>query len=317
MISTEGKRSSLYHQPVMPKEVRFYLITRRDGTYLDMTCGGGGHLKILSESLSKKAVLVGFDRDKEAVLVARKNLKGVPQVTKIINSRFSEIDRVARDINLSKVDGIFFDLGVSSHQIDSSQRGFSFMQNGPLDMRMNLSDKLTAETVVNDYPTDKLLEIFRKYGEEKKARRIVLVIDKQRQKEKIDTTKKLQAVLKSAISGKNLNSTLARLFQAIRIEVNGELDELTKTLPRAFDLLAPDGRFVCLSYHSLEDRIVKRFLRERAKGCICPDNFPVCACGKKPEAKILTKKVVRPKKEEVEANSRARSARLRAAQKLI
>jgi 16S rRNA (cytosine1402-N4)-methyltransferase len=301
----------------MPEEVRFYLITRRDGTYLDMTCGGGGHLKILSESLSKKAVLVGFDRDKEAVLVARKNLKGVPQVTKIINSRFSEIDRVAKDINLSKVDGIFFDLGVSSHQIDSSRRGFSFLQNGPLDMRMNLSDTLTAETVVNDYSTDRLIEIFRKYGEEKKARPIVLAIDKQRQKEKIDTTRKLQAVLKSAISGKDLNSTLARLFQAIRIEVNGELDELTKALPGAFNLLAPDGRFVCLSYHSLEDRIVKRFLRERAKGCTCPDNFPVCTCGKKPEAKILTKRVVRPKKDEVEANSRARSARLRAAQKLI
>ncbi len=316
MISTEGKRSSLFHQPVMPEEVRFYLITRRDGTYLDMTCGGGGHLKILSESLSRKAVLIGFDRDKEAVLFARKNLKGIPQVTQIINSRFSEIDRVARDIKLGKIDGIFFDLGVSSHQIDSSQRGFSFMQDGPLDMRMNLSDSLTAETVINDYSAEKLIEIFRRYGEEKRARRIVSAIERQRQKERIDTTKKLQTVLKSVVSGRDLNSTLARLFQAIRIEVNGELDELTKALPRAFDLLASGGRFVCLSYHSLEDRIVKRFLRERAKGCICPDNFPVCMCGRKPDAEILTRRVIRPNKKEVAANSRARSARLRAAQKL-
>lgn len=307
----------MYHQPVMPDEVRFYLITNRDGTYLDMTCGGGGHLKALCESLSEKAILFGFDRDKEAVLAASTNLKGVSQVKKIVNSRFSEIGRVAKDNNINKVDGVLFDLGVSSHQINSSGRGFSFMQNGPLDMRMNSSDELTAEKVINDYPADKLVEIFRKYGEQRKSRRIVSIIDKNRQQERIDTTQKLQSVLKSAVSGKDLNSTLARLFQAIRIEVNGELDELRTALPVVFELLAPGGRLVCLSYHSLEDRIVKRFFGEKAKGCICPDNFPVCACGKKPEVKILAKRVVRPKKEEVETNRRARSARLRAVQKLI
>jgi len=317
LISTEGKKSSLYHRPVMPEEVRSYLITRRDGTYLDMTCGGGGHLKILCEGLSQKAVLFGFDRDNEAVTTARRNLKGVSQVRQIINSRFSEIARVAKDNKIDKVDGVLFDLGVSSHQINSAGRGFSFMQDGPLDMRMNSSDTLTAETVINDYSTDKLIEIFQKYGEQRKARRIVSVIDKNRQKERIETTQKLQSVLKSAVSGKNLNSTLARLFQAIRIEVNGELDELATALPAVFDLLAPGGRLVCLSYHSLEDRIVKRFFSRLAKGCICPDNFPVCACGRKPEVKILTKRVVRPKKEEIESNSRARSARLRAGQKIV
>ncbi len=316
MISTEGKNSSLYHLPVMPEEVLFYLISRQDGTYLDMTCGGGGHLSILSKSLSNEAVLFGFDRDNEAVKAASENLKGAAQETHIVNSRFSEINRVAKENKIDKVDGVLFDLGVSSHQIDSSERGFSFMKDGPLDMRMNANDGLTAETVVNEYSTDKLLEIFRIYGEQRKARRIVTAIDKKRQEEKIDTTHKLQTVLKSAVSGKDLNSTLARLFQAIRIEVNGELDELTTALPEALDLLAPGGRLVIMSYHSLEDRIVKRFFNERAKGCVCPDNFPVCACGKKPEVKILTKKVVRPKDEEVVSNSRARSARLRAAQKL-
>lgn len=301
----------------MPDEVLFYLITDRDGTYFDMTCGGGGHLKILSDSLSKKAVLFGFDRDKEAVSTANENLKGVPQLTNIINSEFSEISQVAREKNINNINGVLFDLGVSSHQIDSSARGFSFMNDGPLDMRMNSGSDLTAETVINEYSFDKLLYIFRTYGEQRNAKRIVAAIERKRQTEKIDTTFKLQSVLRSSVSGKDLNSTLARLFQAIRIEVNGELDELKSALPAAFDLLAPGGRVVCMSYHSLEDRIVKRFFKGLAKGCICPDNLPICACGKKPQAEILTKKVVRPKKEEIEANSRARSAKLRAASKLM
>ncbi|MCP4704740.1 MAG: 16S rRNA (cytosine(1402)-N(4))-methyltransferase RsmH [candidate division Zixibacteria bacterium] len=317
MISTEGRKSSFYHQPVMPDEVLSYLITNQDGTYLDMTCGGGGHLKILSENLSERAILFGFDRDKEAVATALDTLKGVPQMTSIINSKFSEVGRMAGEKNINGVNGVLFDFGVSSHQINSSRRGFSFMQDGPLDMRMNSSDELTAETVINKYSTDRLLDIFRTYGEQRNARRIVNAIDKKRQTEKIDTTHKLQSVLKSSVSGKDLNSTLARLFQAIRIEVNGELDELKTALPATFDLLAPRGRLVCMSYHSLEDRIVKRFFQKLAKGCVCPDKLPVCVCGKKPEVEILTRRVVRPKKEEIEANSRARSARLRAAEKLI
>lgn len=306
----------MYHQPVMPEEVQYYLITDKSGTYLDMTCGGGGHLKYLSEGLSDKANLFGFDRDKEAVLAASNELKGIPQVKKLINCKFSEIDRAVKENKINNVNGVYFDLGVSSHQIDSSGRGFSFMQDGPLDMRMNSGDSLTAETVINDYSTEKLVEIFRLYGEQKKPRRIVSAIDRARQKEKIDTTRKLQTVLRSAVSGKDINSTLARLFQAIRIEVNGELDELNMALPKVLDLLTPGGRLVLLSYHSLEDRIVKRFFGERAKGCVCPDNFPVCACGRNPEIKILTRRVVRPQKNEVESNSRARSARLRAAEKL-
>lgn len=316
MISTEGRRNSFYHQPVMPDEVRHYLISRPDGTYLDMTCGGGGHLRILSDSLSKKSVLIGIDRDEEAIRFAKETLKVVPQLTRLINSRFSEIDRVAEDIGLSRVDGILFDLGVSSHQIDSSERGFSFMHDGPLDMRMDKNDTLTAEEVINEYPAKELSKVFRDYGEERNPGRLVSAIISKREKNRIKSTNELQQLIRSTFSGKNINSILARLFQAIRIEVNSEMDELEEVLPKSFNLLASGGRFVCLSYHSLEDRIVKRFLQDKAKGCICPDNFPVCVCGRKPETEILTRRVVRPDAKEANENTRARSARLRAAQKI-
>jgi len=300
----------------MPDEVRQYLITRRDGIYLDMTCGGGGHIKILSESLSNKAMLIGVDRDEEAIWAAKENLKAAPQLIRFVNSRFSEADKMAEEIRPGNIAGILFDLGVSSHQIDSPDRGFSFMTDGPLDMRMDKTNRLSAQTVINDYPPEKLTEIFGKYAEEKKPHRLVSVIVEERQKNRIETTGQLRAILGSKYSGRDLNSTLARLFQAVRIEVNGELDELAAVLPKAISWLANDGRLVCLSYHSLEDRIVKRFLNERAKGCVCPDNFPVCVCGRKPEVKILTRHAIRPKEDEIRANSRARSARLRAAQKI-
>ena len=300
----------------MPGETCRYLITRRDGVYLDMTCGGGGHLKIISERLSGKAMLIGIDRDSDAIKAARKNLKAAPQTIKIINSRFSEVDRVLKEIQLNSVDGVLIDAGVSSHQIDSPDRGFSFMQSGVLDMRMSRDDSLTAETVVNEYPEERLTEIFRMYGEEKKAKRVSQTIIQARRQDRLRTTDELLAVLRPLYPGRDINSTMARLFQAIRIEVNGELDELSNALPKAFDLLVSGGRLVCISYHSLEDRIVKRFMAEKAKGCICPDNFPVCTCGRKPEVELLTRKVVRPSAEEIESNSRARSARLRAAARI-
>jgi 16S rRNA (cytosine1402-N4)-methyltransferase len=317
LISTEGRRNSYYHRPVMPDEVRRYLITCRDGIYLDMTCGGGGHIRILSESLSKKARLIGIDRDEEAISAARENLRAAPQLIQFVNSRFSEADRMTEEIRPGMITGILFDLGVSSHQIDSPERGFSFMADGPLDMRMDKKNPLSAQSVINDYTAEKLTEIFKLYAEEKKPSRLVSVIMEARQKDRIETTGQLRAILGLKYSGRDINSTLARLFQAIRIEVNGELDELAAVLPKAISWLGHDGRLVCISYHSLEDRIVKRFLNEKAKACICPDNFPVCVCGKKPEIKILTRRAIRPGPDEIKVNSRARSARLRAAQKII
>jgi 16S rRNA (cytosine1402-N4)-methyltransferase len=259
---------------------------------------------------------VGVDRDETAVVVARDVLKTVPCSVSIINSRFGSLREVLADIGPGRIDGIYFDLGISSHQIDSAERGFSYLHNGPLDMRMDKNDVLTAETVINDYPEEKLTDIFRRFGEEKRARRIAREIIRHRADDRIMTTGDLRAFLETILPRKNIKDSLSRLFQAIRIEVNGELDELSAMLPEAFDILIPGGRMVGISYHSLEDRMVKRFFAEKARGCICPDKIPVCQCGQKPQAEILTKRLVRPSASEVAQNKRSRSARLRAAARL-
>ena len=292
-----------------------FLITRGDGCYLDLTCGGGGHLKYLSGILSREAMLIGIDRDPEAIAAAREKLGRPQQNLKFINSTFGRLSEVMEELGIKQVDGILFDLGVSSHQIDSPRRGFSFMHDGPLDMRMG-DDVLNAETVVNTYSEKELALIFRKYGEERAASRAARVICRARQEKRIDSTERLREVLSPVLPPGSRNASLARLFQAIRIEVNRELEQLEKVLPLSLEYLAVGGRLVVISYHSLEDRLVKRFLAEKAKGCVCPKEFPVCVCGRKPEVKVLTKKVVKPSDEEIKNNSRARSARMRAAEKI-
>ncbi|HDL04801.1 MAG TPA: 16S rRNA (cytosine(1402)-N(4))-methyltransferase RsmH [candidate division Zixibacteria bacterium] len=292
-----------------------FLITRGDGCYLDLTCGGGGHLKYLSGILSREAMLIGIDRDPEAIAAAREKLGRPQQNLKFINSTFGRLSEVMEELGIKQVDGILFDLGVSSHQIDSPRRGFSFMHDGPLDMRMG-DDVLNAETVVNTYSEKELALIFRKYGEERAASRAARVICRARQEKRIDSTERLREVLSPVLPPGSRNASLARLFQAIRIEVNRELEQLEKVLPLSLEYLAIGGRLVVISYHSLEDRMVKRFLAEKAKGCVCPKEFPVCVCGRKPEVKVLTKKVVKPSDEEIKNNSRARSARMRAAEKI-
>lgn len=292
-----------------------FLITRGDGCYLDLTCGGGGHLKYLSGILSREAMLIGIDRDPEAIAAAREKLGRPQQNLKFINSTFGRLSEVMEELGIKQVDGILFDLGVSSHQIDSPRRGFSFIHDGPLDMRMG-DDVLNAETVVNTYSEKELALIFRKYGEERAASRAARVICRARQEKRIDSTERLREVLSPVLPPGSRNASLARLFQAIRIEVNRELEQLEKVLPLSLEYLAVGGRLVVISYHSLEDRMVKRFLAEKAKGCVCPKEFPVCVCGRKPEVKVLTKKVVKPSDEEIKNNSRARSARMRAAEKI-
>jgi len=292
-----------------------FLITRGDGCYLDLTCGGGGHLKYLSGILSREAMLIGIDRDPEAIAAAREKLGRPQQNLKFINSTFGRLSEVMEELGINQADGILFDLGVSSHQIDSPRRGFSFMHDGPLDMRMG-DDVLNAETVVNTYSEKELAVIFRKYGEERAASRAARVICRARQEKRIDSTERLREVLSPVLPPGSRNASLARLFQAIRIEVNRELEQLEKVLPLSLEYLAIGGRLVVISYHSLEDRMVKRFLAEKAKGCVCPKEFPVCVCGRKPEVKVLTKKVVKPSDEEIKNNSRARSARMRAAEKI-
>lgn len=316
MTSTANKKSDLFHQPVLSEETARFLITRGDGYYLDLTCGGGGHLKFLSGKLSKDAVLTGIDRDPEAVAAARINLGEAPQKIKIVNSAFERLGAVIGELGIKQVDGILFDLGVSSHQIDSAGRGFSFMQDGPLDMRMGTDAPLDAETIVNTYTEKELTAIFKKYGEERFSARAAGQIGRARKKDRIQTTRRLCEILTPALPARTRNASLARIFQAIRIEVNRELEQLEKTLPQALEYLSVGGRMVVISYHSLEDRTVKRFMAQKAKGCVCPPDFPICVCGRKPELKLLTRKVVKPSDEEIKTNSRARSARLRAAEKI-
>jgi 16S rRNA (cytosine1402-N4)-methyltransferase len=300
----------------MVEETARFLIDNCDGVYLDLTCGGGGHLKYISGLLSPKAFLIGIDQDQEAVAFARENLGSLPQQIQIVNSRFSRFMEVLQEVGKSKIDGALFDLGLSSHQIDQSGRGFSFSKDGPLDMRMDTNRNLTAEEILNNYSAEKLTVIFKKYGEERKARRIAIAIIKVRELTPFKTTAQLRNILVEFFPSNRVNSSLARIFQALRIEVNQELKELSETLPKVTQCLVSGGRMVAISYHSLEDRIVKQFLINKTRGHGFPEKFPVRESEIKPELEILTRKVVRPSSEEIENNSRARSARLRAARKI-
>jgi 16S rRNA (cytosine1402-N4)-methyltransferase len=291
------------------------MVTRPDGVYCDLTCGGGGHLEYASQVLSSQALLIGIDRDSEAIAATGARLASIAQNLKLVEAEFGRFDEILADLGLKRVDGILLDLGVSSHQLDSPDRGFAYMSDGPLDMRMGIRGGLTAEQVINNYSQEELTALFRKYGEEKRASRAAAAICRERTKGKIETTRRLREILEPVFSKKEIYRSLARIFQAIRIEVNGELDQLREVLPKALDCLAVGGHLVVISYHSLEDRMVKRFMAEKAKGCICPPNFPVCVCGRQPELKILTKKAMKSSLEEIRENGRAKSARLRAAEK--
>lgn len=316
MISPTGKKNECYHRPVLVEETAAYLIGRADGVYVDLTCGGGGHLANLSRVLAPEAVLIGVDRDPDAVATARQQLNTVPQVVTIVQSTFDRIDDVIGELGHDAVDGVLFDLGVSSHQIDTAGRGFSFMHDGPLDMRMGPDVTMTAEEVVNNYSEHELARIFHRYGEEKRSRRAASAIVAARQRRRITTTGHLYEVLAPVMSPQYRTASLARIFQAIRIEINREMEQLEQALPKAVDCLAPGGRLVTIAYHSLEDRIIKRFLADEAKGCLCPPKLPVCVCGRTPRVRPLTRRVVTPTDEEINANSRATSAKLRAAEKL-
>ncbi|UCD93632.1 MAG: 16S rRNA (cytosine(1402)-N(4))-methyltransferase RsmH [Candidatus Zixiibacteriota bacterium] len=306
----------MFHKPVLVEQSARFLITRLDGVYVDMTCGGGGHLEHFTRLLARAALLVGIDRDPEAVYVARETLGQAPQKIEIVNSSFDRIDEIMRGLGIATADGFLFDLGLSSRQIDSPERGFSFMHDGPLDMRMDRKSDLTAEKVVNDYSEKELAAIFTEYGEERRARQAARAVCVRRKDARITTTGMLTATVAPVLSPRYRNASLARLFQALRIEVNGELDQLREALPRVLERLAVGGRAVVISYHSLEDRIVKRFLSAEARGCTCPKDIPVCVCGGKPTVRVLTKRVVKPSPDEVKENVRARSARLRAAEKI-
>ncbi|MDI6738865.1 MAG: 16S rRNA (cytosine(1402)-N(4))-methyltransferase RsmH [Candidatus Edwardsbacteria bacterium] len=309
----KSSSNGFVHIPVLLHQSVEFLGVRSGGIYADTTVGGGGHsLDILLKN-GPDGRLIGFDRDPQALEAARRRLADFGDRALLVKANFSETGAHLENL-AGRIDGILFDLGVSSPQIDKPGRGFSFMADGPLDMRMG-DTALTASDVVNGYDQPRLAGIFKAYGEEREAGRIVRAIARQRADTPITTTGQLAGIIRSTRPAVP-NKTLARIFQALRIEVNDELNSLRRALEMAPDLLAKRGRIVVISYHSLEDRIVKEFFKRKAGGCTCPPDLPVCACGGKPGSlRILTPKPVLPDLAEQRDNPRSRSAKLRAAEK--
>lgn len=302
------------HIPVIATETIENLNIKPDGVYLDLTLGKGGHSKMILERLSNEGILIALDQDKEAIEAAKENLKDFSNVI-FVNSNFEKIDEVLRDLGFDYIDGALMDIGVSSYQIDNADRGFSYMKDGPLDMRMNQENELTAEIIVNEYSQDELERIFFEYGEERFARAIARNIVNLRDEERIDTTFKLREIVSKSIKSQDAHPE-KRVFQALRIEVNRELEVLENTIERVVDHLKKDGRIAIITFHSLEDRIVKNKFKDLATDCICPPEFPVCVCDHRAKIKIITRKPVTASKAELRDNSRSKPAKLRVGQRM-
>lgn len=306
-----------HHLPVLAEAVVTLLITDTRGAYLDLTAGGGGHLKALAGRLENEARLYGVDVDPEAVARVNRTMKGTGQFRGVIPAAFGEIADSVGQLREQKFDGILIDLGISSYQLDDPSRGISFRFDGPLDMRFSPETDRTAADLVNDLPEPELKRIFIQYGEERQAKRIAGAIVRERQKGMIATTSQLRDIVVSIVREPHRTKSLARIFQALRIAVNRELEQLEKVLPAALGLLNEGGRLAVIAYHSLEDRLVKRFFQTQARGeCTCPPELPTCLCGARPTVKLITRKPVYPDDNEISRNPRARSARLRVAEKL-
>ena len=303
------------HISVLLEESVNALDIKPDGIYVDCTAGGGGHSAEVLNKLGENGRMVLFDRDPDAIETVTNRFKGDNRVT-IVHSNFSEIKKVLTELNINGVDGIIADLGVSSHQLDTAERGFSFHYDAPLDMRMS-QQGTTAEDIVNSYSQKELFNVISKYGEEKFAGSVANAIVKARDRKRIETTLELAEIVSNAIPAKfRRNGHPARkTFQAIRIEVNAELTVLENTLPDMFEALNKDGVLAIISFHSLEDRIVKDYFRTLKEGCTCPKDFPVCVCGKSPKA-LVKSSGVKATGKEVTENNRSRSAKLRTAKKL-
>lgn len=302
------------HISVLADEVIENLNIKEDGIYVDLTLGKGGHSKKILQRLSSKGRLIGLDQDQDALNAAKENLKYFSNVS-FIKSNFENIDKVLEDLGICKIDGALMDIGVSSYQIDNKDRGFSYMNDGPLDMRMDRENELTAAKVLNEYPTDQLVRIFSSYGEERYSKTIARKIVQRRAEKPFESTFDLRDLIQKT-SRSNEPHPEKRVFQALRIEVNRELEVLEKTLEKVIDHLDTDGRLCVISFHSLEDRIVKNTFNDLAKDCICPPELPVCVCNHKAKIKIITKKPIVAKKEELDLNSRAKSAKLRVCQRI-
>ncbi len=305
------------HQPVLLKEVLEYLNPNSGGIYVDGTLGGGGHAGEILRLSSPDGLLIGIDQDAEALAAARQKLAAFGQRLFLFQDNFVNLERVLDQAGVDRVNGILLDLGVSSYQLDNPERGFSYMQDAPLDMRMDQSRGYTAYQVVNELSAAELTRIIRDYGEERFAAKIAAALKKSR--EPIRTTGQLAEIIKAAIPARNRREgphPAKRTFQAIRIEVNRELEIIPSAIKAAIKRLHLQGHLAIISFHSLEDRLVKKTFAELANPCTCPRDFPVCVCGKKPQVKNLTGKGIIAGEEELKQNPRARSARLRVVEKI-
>lgn len=302
------------HISVLLDETIDGLDIKPDGIYVDGTLGGGGHSYEILRRLSPKGRLIGIDQDEEALKAAGERLKKFENQITLVRSNYCEIDKVLKELNVEKVDGILLDIGVSSYQLDNLERGFSYKSDAPLDMRMDTRQELTAADVVNTYSENELFKIIKDYGEDKFAKNIAKHIVLARKEKPLETTKELSEVIKRAIPMKvqaKGGHPAKKTFQAIRIEVNQELTVLKESIDKMIDLLKPNGRICIITFHSLEDRIVKTKFRENENPCTCPPNFPVCVCGKKSKGKVITRKPIIPSEDEIEENKRAKSSKLR------
>lgn len=301
------------HVSIMPDEVINGLRIKPDGVYIDGTLGGGGHSLLIAEKLSGGR-LIGIDRDADAIAAATKRLAPYKDSVTIIKDNYSNIPRIVQSLGIQKADGILLDLGVSSYQLDEADRGFSYMADAPLDMRMDREEETTAADIVNNYPENELYRIIRDYGEDGFAKNIAKHIVAARSESPIKTTGQLAEIISGAIPMKIRKTgghPAKRTFQAIRIELNGELSALETTIDSLIDLLAPGGRICVITFHSLEDRIIKNAFRKAENPCTCPPGFPVCVCGAVPKGRVITKKPIVPGEAEINENTRAKSSKLR------
>ncbi|PLX46443.1 MAG: 16S rRNA (cytosine(1402)-N(4))-methyltransferase [Deltaproteobacteria bacterium] len=302
-----------YHIPVLKEEVVEELVTDTGGIYVDGTLGGGGHTEAILERLSPAGRVIGIDRDPEALERCRERFDGHEGRLTLIKGNYSEVDSLLKGLGIKEVTGVLLDLGVSSRQLDEGERGFSFMRSGPLDMRMG-DEGVTAARLVNTLPEMELKKLFYEYGEESRAPRAARAIAAAREKKPFETTGELAATIEKALGRRGGKHPATKVFQALRIAVNRELEGLKKFLEVFTDILEEGGRVAIITYHSLEDRMVKRALRDMEPHCICPPAAPVCTCGEPGVMRVLTRKAVKPARREIEANPRARSAKLRIAE---
>ena len=306
------------HVSVLLDECIENLNIKEDGVYVDCTMGGAGHSKEIVKRLSDKGLFIGFDQDKNAISTAKERLSEYSDRVKFVHSNFENIKEELEKLGINKIDGVLADLGVSSHQLDEADRGFSYMHDAPLDMRMDIRQSFSAYDVVNTYSEEDLARIIRDYGEDNWAKRIAKFIVEERQNKPIENTGELVEVIKKAIPKKariDGPHPAKRTFQAIRIEVNNELGVINKMIRDAVSMMNKGGRVCIITFHSLEDRIVKNEFKELSLSCICPPALPICQCDKVSEVKVITRKPILPSDEEIEMNPRARSAKLRVVEK--